>query len=520
MGKQGTENSFVASQAGSDKSQRSRYRTTAKTSHVDTSLFSSKTAKKLESTRAAPLEHHVTKKVVVHKGPSDANAAILLSKKDLQRMLQPAGALSDDQVLQKRLAAQAAAEQETIDRNSQRSRATEKEIDDQSKGQPSEMELLRLQEKAALDAAGRKKQLEQEDEVKAMNRLVTYSRCAAEREQQLQQHQLQLAEAKERERHLDMQMELDRRAALQMYEERDKERAIEQRKGAAVLSEQIHERDMERLRVQDLRYQEGRRMQQMAVEAKEADQRAQEARVLASRELMAAVAESNNALAATKRIAHEQEAEHERQIVEYQRQRDLREQEAAELKAQIAKAKDLEVAKLWASQKKLVDRNSELDELRARRAQDAYERDMRKREADAIARARAIQRDLDEARACQAADRLAARAAQAAFENSEHQRVLQESQQIIQAAAAIEDRQNAQRLEHAEQLRAQIIAREEAAKHVKAAKMAEGAQLRARLAEHKALIEAVKNEKLQELKAQAIPEKYRADLARFKVQNV
>lgn len=75
-------------------------------------------------------------------------------------------------------------------------------------------------------------------------------------------------------------------------------------------------------------------MQQMAVEAKEAEQRAQEARVLASRELMAAVAESNNALAATKRMAHEQEAEVERQIVEYQRQRDLREQVLLPIAAQ------------------------------------------------------------------------------------------------------------------------------------------------------------------------------------------
>lgn len=55
------------------------------------------------------------------------------------------------------------------------------EIDRKSKEQPTESELLRQQEKAALHAAGRKKLLEQEDEVKAMNRLVTYSRCAAER---------------------------------------------------------------------------------------------------------------------------------------------------------------------------------------------------------------------------------------------------------------------------------------------------------------------------------------------------
>lgn len=72
-----------------------------------------------------------------------------------------------------------------------------------------------------------------------------------------------------------------------------------------------------------------------------------------------------------------------------------------------------------------------------RRAQDAYEREMRKREADAIARARAIQRDLDEARANQAADRLAARAMQAAFENAEHARVIQETQEIIRQAAEL-----------------------------------------------------------------------------------
>lgn len=37
-------------------------------------------------------------------------------------------------------------------------------------------------------------------------------------EQQLQEHQVRLAEARDRERHLDMQMELDRRAAIEMYE--------------------------------------------------------------------------------------------------------------------------------------------------------------------------------------------------------------------------------------------------------------------------------------------------------------
>lgn len=72
--------------------------------------------------------------------------------------------------------------------------------------------------------------------------------------------------------------------------------------------------------------QEGRRIQERAQEAKDAEQRAAEAKVLASRELMAAVMEGNAALAAQKRVAEQVEAEQERRIMAYQRQRDLREQ--------------------------------------------------------------------------------------------------------------------------------------------------------------------------------------------------
>ena len=37
------------------------------------------------------------------------------------------------------------------------------------------------------------------------------------------------------------------------------------------------------------------------------------------------------------------------------------------MKAALERAKELEVARLWATQKRLVDRASEIDELRARR---------------------------------------------------------------------------------------------------------------------------------------------------------
>merc|ERR1719247_2495606 len=77
------------------------------------------------------------------------------------------------------------------------------------------------------------------DDVKHMNQMMLYSKVVTIRDAQIQEKRSVQAEKEEEERQLDMMMEIERLKALQMYEEREKSRLEDQRRGAVVIIEQI-----------------------------------------------------------------------------------------------------------------------------------------------------------------------------------------------------------------------------------------------------------------------------------------
>ena len=80
------------------------------------------------------------------------------------------------------------------------------------------------------------------------------------------------------------------------------------------------------------------------------------------------------------------EREEEARIANYIRMRDLREQYIQDEKEQIAKEKELETQRMRAAQEKAADKQSEIDELRARRYAEAGEREWRLKESARAAR--------------------------------------------------------------------------------------------------------------------------------------
>lgn len=87
-----------------------------------------------------------------------------------------------------------------------------------------------------------------------------------------------------------------------------------------------------------------------------------------------------------KKAMQQMEVEEDARIAEYNRQKQLREAAIAEEKDRIAKEKEAECARLRAAQEKVADKQSELDELRARRHAEVVEREWREREAAKAAR--------------------------------------------------------------------------------------------------------------------------------------
>lgn len=211
---------------------------------------------------------------------------------------------------------------------------------------------------------------------------------------------------------------------------------------------------------------------QMAAELKRLEAEEQKARLKKkeqARLLLSEVAQSNAEQIERKKEVQRREALEDAQIAEYLREkvsalgslggsamrllclltpRSLQAaREGAELAKQEAlkKIKEEETARMRAQQERAQDKQSELDELRARRYQEAYEREWRMKEAAAAERQRQINADLMLAREAQQQAKLKQMADQAVSERQEFERILranrakeaEEAQQVTNLSIAL-----------------------------------------------------------------------------------
>ncbi len=130
-------------------------------------------------------------------------------------------------------------------------------------------------------------------------------------------------------------------------------------------------------------------------------------------------------------------------------------------KERIAHEKEMETARLRAMQEKAADKQSELDELRARRYQESKEREWRTKERAQAERQAAMHHELADAREAQQNSKLKQRADMAGLEHAEFMRVLtvnraKEQEELTQTITALNINNK-----YKEDLLAQIQANEE-----------------------------------------------------------
>merc|ERR1712113_1072882 len=122
-------------------------------------------------------------------------------------------------------------------------------------------------------------------------------------------------------------MEIERLKGLKMYEEREKARIDDQRRGASVIIEQIKDRQSQRMREEEQRDQERAFIlrQIEALKAEEVEQARQ--KKLASERLMLEVNTANAAAMKIKEDKMLAEKLEEQKIIEYQENKEARERE-------------------------------------------------------------------------------------------------------------------------------------------------------------------------------------------------
>jgi len=374
----------------------------------------------------------------------------------------------------------------------------------------------RAQKNSVLERA--KQQMDEEiDDVKHMNQMMLYSKIVTIRDAQIQEKRSVQAEKEEEERQLDMMMEIERLKALQMYEEREKSRLEDQRRGSGVIIEQIKDRQAQRMREEETRDQERSFIlkQIEALKAEEVEQQKQ--KKMASERLMAEVNEANTAAMKIKEEKMLAEKLEEQKIIEYQQDKERREREHEGEKARVAAEKEAETAKMRARQEKAQDKASEMDALRAKRAMEAAERAARDKERQERGRVEAINQELNEARQQQQAEKERRLGEQAKFERDEFERIIEVQLQQEDAERQRQGEEKAMLKCHADELRSQIQAREEKALQERRDFLEEGNIVRATIGSERRKLEKIKGRKIDELKKQGVPEKYWAELARKKI---
>eukprot|EP01065_Artemidia_motanka_P028888 TRINITY_DN3463_c0_g1_i1.p2 TRINITY_DN3463_c0_g1~~TRINITY_DN3463_c0_g1_i1.p2 ORF type:complete len:502 (+),score=302.18 TRINITY_DN3463_c0_g1_i1:67-1572(+) len=463
---------------------------------------------------AGQSEGQLKKRCVAEYGaPADSTAVI--TKSELRRLHAIMNSAEEQHARTVGMAAEKQRMQEVATDRKARMQSIDKERKSRGAVKPAE-EIEREVSRKADTSKAQMKMDEELDEVKYMNKVMLYTKCVTIRDAQVTEKQAIAYEKAEDEKRLDMMMEMERLKALKMYEEREQKRIENRKRGAAVIRAQIEEREQERLRRLELKQQEQDAMLRHIEKMKDDDRREAVKKKEAARRLMEDVALANAEQIRNKNRERALEQEEDRRIAEYLREKDQREQELQAEQERVRKEKEEEIARLRKLQEKAKDKKAELDALRAKRAQEAAERDFRQRERETALRAAAINADLRQARETQKAEKEAVLAEQAQHEHDDFERIIAVQRRDDELERAKMDKGRELRLRNADDLRAQIEQIEEQRRKNRREFLEEGNRLKAKRAEEERKIEAIRVRKLQELETCAVPEKYRNELVKKK----
>lgn len=197
---------------------------------------------------------------------------------------------------------------------------------------------------------------EEHDDVKHMNQMMLYSKVVTVRDKQIEENKRLEEEWVQEQKRLDMMMDIERLKALKLQEEREAARKVAQREGCSVIIDQIKEREIERIKEQEVREREGQMMLQHIENLKQEEIKAAQEKKERAKKMMAEVEVSNKAAIMVKESKKKEEKDLEQKIVEYNKAKAQREEEELQEKLRIQNEKEREVQKLRDLQEKAQDR--------------------------------------------------------------------------------------------------------------------------------------------------------------------
>ncbi|ELV10591.1 Coiled-coil domain-containing protein 19, mitochondrial, partial [Tupaia chinensis] len=361
--------------------------------------------------------------------------------------------------------------------------------------------------------------MEQEEELKDMSKaqchsfistpqIILNAKCHAIRDAQILEKQQIQKELDAEEKRLDQMMEVERQKSIQRQEELDRKRREERIRGRRHIVEQMEKNREERSLLAEQREQEKEQMLEYIEQLQEEDLRDMERRHQQKLKMQAEIKRINDENQKQKAELLAQEKLADKLVMEFTEKKMAREAEFEAEQERIRREKEKEIARLRAMQEKAQDHQAEQDALRAKRNQEAADREWRRKEKEKAQKKIETEAKLRKSRLEQVAFKEHTVAVQVQRDRDEFERILRAQREQIEKERLEEEKAATGRLQHANELRRQVRENQQKQVQSRIATFEEGRRLKEEAEKRRERIDSIKKKKLEELRAAGLPEKY------------
>ena len=310
------------------------------------------------------------------------------------------------------------------------------------------------------------------------------------------------------EERMILAMEIDRLKEIETRETEEARKVQKMINDRKIIEDQIEERHQARLLLEEARDQENREMlEQIKMYQAQDEEKARIRRENAAKARMDII-RANEEDIAQKREMKMLEKKEDEMMVAFQMKQDerLRQREAEEAEAEQRKREIQK--KLLDEHVRTMDRQSDLDELRARRAMEDAERKYRQKK---LAEAQKKKRDmdtLDMARRQQQQEKLEQQQLESEMKREEYENAIRHSHAMAERERAEAEYVSQKNEELIKNLQEQIKDNSIRRKALEKDKYQEGSMIKQQLAEERAKLEAIRDKMVNDMRKKGIDERY------------
>ena len=359
-----------------------------------------------------------------------------------------------------------------------------------------------------------------DDALQAMDRMCLYAKVSTVRDKQRQERKIMEEMYKKKEAKLDLMQEMERLKEMKRIEDRENELFKVRQQGNKVILDQIEQNKLERLKQKEIEEKERIELLKRIEKENEEEKRLNMLKAIENEKKLKESLEANRQAILAKQKRIQDEKEEDLRIEKYNIEKAMKEEQLFQEKKRLEHEKELELQKMREKQEKAQDKQAELDAIRARRALEAQGAKERKKEKEELIIKQKKIQDLLEANAKQKLDKEAQLVEEAIKEKEEFDRIIKEYQKEMQASKERERIKLKKMLDHNADIRIQIAQKEERERLNKREILEEGRKNKQKNDIYSESIEAIRKDKIRQLREMNINEKYIVPLERFSIKDL